>query len=268
MIHASPYFGEKPLDDITEDDIEGYIKYLKEKGLANTSINHNLAIIKIIFNYAEKRNEILYNPLKQIGKLKSDTKEKGTFTNEEAMKLFYSENMVSTIWSNDINNWLLNFTAYRTGMRLGELQALREKDIHEDYISVEHSLDRKYGIKGTKTEKSRSIPINNELKELLYNHIKNNSGDYVFGKDGGNRPIRHDEVYKAFWQATFKIGISKAALKSRKISFHSWRHSFTTRLVAQGIAKPMIKAMTGHSSGEMLEHYTHIGIEELNKIAI
>jgi site-specific recombinase XerD len=261
-----PFFRGKALDTITAQDIEAFIKHLKSKGLSNTTVNHNLKLVNIIFAYAHKRNEIDYNPIQEVIKLKSDTRAKGILPNVEIQRLLFDKTEVEKIWGRDRNNWLLNLTAYKTGCRLGELQALRKKDIHEGYISVSHSMDRKYGMKSTKTNKSREIPINQELEALLRSHICTNSGEYVFGKDGGTRPIRHDEVYKAFWGACENIGLSRESLKTRRITFHSYRHGFSTRMVSEGVAEPLVRAMTGHSSQRMLEHYTHIGIAELQKI--
>jgi site-specific recombinase XerD len=264
--HTFPFFTGKALDTINAQDIESFIKYLKDKGLSNTSVNHNLKMVNIIFNYAERRNEISYNPMQQIIKLKSDTKEKGMFSDKEIQKLLFSNNAITEIWNGNKNNWLMNLTAYKTGCRMGEIQALRKIDIQDGYIIIEHSLDRKYGMKSTKTNKSREIPISRDLEDLLRNHTMLNFGDYIFGKEYGTRPIRHDEVYKAFWCAAEHIGISREELKSRRITFHSYRHDFSTRMLSQGIAEPLVRAMTGHSSPSMLQHYTHIGIQELKKI--
>jgi integrase len=118
-------------------------------------------------------------------------------------------------------------------------------------------------MKSTKTNKSREVPISAELQDLLQKHIDHNLGEYVFGRDYGRRPIRHDEVYSAFWAAAACIGLTREQLKERRITFHSYRHGFSTRMVASGVAEPLVRAMTGHSSPRMLEHYTHIGLQEL-----
>jgi site-specific recombinase XerD len=264
--HSVPFFRGKALDIITAQDIEDFIKHLKNKGLSNTSVNHNLKLINIIFSYAHKRNEIDYNPVGEVIKLKSDTKEKGILSKVEIQKLLLDKSEVEKTWNENRNDWLFNLTAYKTGCRLGELQALCKNDILDGYILVSHSMDRKYGMKSTKTNKSREIPINQELEALLRSHIGANSGEYVFGRENGTRPIRHDEVYKSFWSACQKIGLSKEDLKTRRITFHSYRHGFSTRMVSEGVAEPLVRAMTGHSTQRMLEHYTHIGLQELRQI--
>jgi integrase len=264
--HTIPFFKDKTIDSITSNDIEGFIVYLKDKGLSNISINHNLKLLNVILNYALKRNEISYNPMKQVVMLKPDSLEKGRFTKEEARKLFTEPDSLDHVWAGNQNDWLMNLTAYKTGCRLGELQALRKDDIKDGYILVQHGFDRKYGMKSTKTNRTREVPINENLCALLYRHIADRSGEFVFGQNDGNRPIRHDEVYKAFWAAAGRIGLSRDALKERRITFHSYRHGFSTRMLAEGVAEPLVRAMTGHATQRMLDHYTHIGLEELRQV--
>jgi integrase len=263
--HIIPFFQGKTLDNIRASDAEAFIACLKQKGLSNVSINHNLKILRLIFGWAEKKNDIDYNPFKEVMNLKSDCKEKGMFTSDEIFKLLLDKTRVEEVWANNRNDYLMNLVAYKTGARLGELQALQKSDLQDGYIIIQHSLDRKYGLKSTKTGKVRQIPIQSELLLVMKRHAALNEGDFVFGKDSGRRPIRHDEVYTAFHAAALRIGLTKEALQARHISFHSYRHGVATRLTAANVAPAMIRAITGHSTQAMLDHYTHIGIPELRQ---
>jgi hypothetical protein len=146
--HAQPYFKNKRIDVISATDIEGFLQMLKSKGYSNITINHHLKTLKVIFKDAHKRNNILYDPCQTILLFKSDTKEKGLFTSQEVSKLF-NPATIKEIWGAQ-DFYVLNYLAYCTGMRLGEIQALQKEDIKDNYILVTHSWDRKYGIKGTK----------------------------------------------------------------------------------------------------------------------
>ncbi|GHU02085.1 hypothetical protein FACS1894147_03200 [Spirochaetia bacterium] len=192
--HAFPFFADKPLDTITATDIEAYIRHLKNKGLSNTSVNHSLKMLRVIFGWAKRKNILAHNPMNEIINLKSDTKEKGMFTENEAASLLLGAVALETVWEGNETMYLLNLTAYKTGMRLGELQALRKEDIQAGYITVRHSFDRKYGLKSTKTGKVREIPIAMDLQEKLRHHTNRIFGDYIFGVESGTRPVRHDEI--------------------------------------------------------------------------
>lgn len=266
--HIIPFFTEKKLSEIKSEHIEIFIRHLKaDKHLTNTTVNHLLSILSIIFSWALKHNYITNNPMSGTMKLKSDTKEKGIFTDEEIEKLLLSPNALQAVWNNDYSVWLLNLTAYKTGCRMGELQALQKKNVREGMLIIENSWDRIHGLKGTKTGKTRFLPIDQHLMQLIQGLMKKSFGDFVFGKDSGRRVIRHDEIYKSFFLAIENIGLSKEALQSRNITWHSYRHSFASKAIAKGIAPALVKAYTGHATNNMLDHYTHIGAEDLRHIA-
>ena len=65
----------------------------------------------------------------------------------------------------------------------------------------------------------------------------------------------------AFYKAMEKIGISEAERQRRGITFHSWRHKFTTDCVRSNMHPEKIMALTGHHSMEMLSRYTDLNAE-------
>jgi len=85
-----PYFGHLRIDSISPNHIEAWIRWLKEKGLSNLSINHYLKNLKLIFNEAERMTHIFLNPGKPINLLAVDSAEKGILTESETDKLFGS----------------------------------------------------------------------------------------------------------------------------------------------------------------------------------
>jgi len=266
--HIIPFFTGKKISEIKSEHIEIFIQHLKaDKHLTNTTVNHLLSILSIIFSWALKHNDITNNPMSGTMKLKSDTKEKGILSDEEIETLLLAPAALKTIWNNDYSVWLLNLTAYKTGCRMGELQALQRKNVRDGLLIIENSWDRNHGLKGTKTGKTRYLPIDQHLTKLLQNILRKSFGDFVFGKDSGRRAIRHDEIYKSFFLAIEKIGLTKQDLKSRNITWHSYRHSFASKAIAKGIAPALVRAYTGHSTNNMLDHYTHIGAEDLRQIA-
>lgn len=66
----------------------------------------------------------------------------------------------------------------------------------------------------------------------------------------------------AFYKAMDKIGISEAERKKRGITFHSWRHKFTTDCVLSNMHPEKIMTFAGHKSREMLARYTDLDNEK------
>jgi integrase len=258
-----PYFGKYDLDRITVSLIEKWLIHLKEKDYANISVNHHLSTLKVIFNEAFRRGDIGVNPVLVVRPLADDCKEKGIFTKDEVKKLF-GKNCLETVWGGNEMYYLYNLTASQTGMRIGEIQALQKEDIHPDHIDVKHSWDRIYGIKGTKTNKPRFVPITAELYQGLSKLASTQTeGNFLFSGCGGKTPIDHSIVYKWFRRALDNIGVPEKMRNERNISFHSWRHYVNSQLRTNGVPDSIVQSITGHSDLKMTEHYTHVQLSDM-----
>jgi integrase len=260
-----PYFGTYPLDKINVTLIEKWLAKLKADGYKNVSINHHLAALKVIINEAFRRGDISVNPALAVRPLAEDSKVKGVFSKEEAEKLA-SPDGILTVWEGNEMHYTLNLLAKQSGMRLGEIQALLKTSIYPDHIEVCHSWDRIYGLKGTKTNKPRQIPISTEL----YNRLEaiaadQKDGDFIFSMNGGTSPIDHSIIYKWFKRALANIGIPEKTRAERNLSFHSWRHFVNTELRTSGIPDPIVQSITGHADIKMSEHYTHVQLEDMSE---
>lgn len=160
---AIPFFKNKPINLITPKDIEAWLKLEQQTGISNSTLNKRIKTLRIIFNEAYRLGDISFNPFTRIQMFCSDTKPKGILTEHEVKQLFKSSGSRS-LWKNDLT-YLFNLLAVSTGMRLGEIQALRFEDLSKGLITVRHSYDVKYGLKETKTNTVRQIPITMELNE-------------------------------------------------------------------------------------------------------
>ena len=60
-----------------------------------------------------------------------------------------------------------------------------------------------------------------------------------------------------------KVGID---YKKDNLLFHSFRHYFNTRLVADGVESEKIRSVIGHESKEMTERYLHLSVKDLENI--
>jgi len=84
-------------------------------------------------------------------------------------------------------------TALNTGMRKGEILALRwtDVDFDNDYIKVRHTI--------SKSKKSRKVPISSYLRRLLLEQkLKTQSSDYVFLNPEGSPYNRPDSLKRCF----------------------------------------------------------------------
>ena len=261
-----PYFGKYFMKDITTAHIEDWLLIQKRTGVSNLTVNHYLSTLRVIFNEAFRKSDIPANPIAAVKPLSEDTRRKDTLTRQEVSKLF-EEAARAKIWGNELH-YLFNLTASQTGMRIGEIQALRIENLHDDHIVVKHSWDRRYGLKGTKNGKERIVPINDSLSKVLrgFYRIQGASEPYIFSVSAGHQPIDHKAIYKWFYRALERIGIDKKSREERNVTFHSWRYYVNTQLSARGVPESMIQAIIGHSDGKMTKHYTNYNMEDLKRI--
>ena len=143
-----PYFKDMLLCQIDGETLQKFVVYLKiDKKLAASTVNSaQNAAIKAL-RYANRKRIIKSFDFNNVLRAGGKAKDRGVLERDEAEKLFSLE------WPNPRSR-LAALIAYNTGMRLGEIRALRVCDIHENYISVNHSWSsRKNKQKSTKTRK-------------------------------------------------------------------------------------------------------------------
>jgi integrase len=259
-----PYFNKQDIRLINAKQIDDFIFSLKKENYSNKTINHVITTLKNIFHYATINNTIEVNPCTGIKPFKSTSREKGILTREELKSLFSSE-CQTKIWP-DMMHYILNYVAATTGMRLGEILALQPQDISDTKITVSHSYNSLDGLKGTKTAKTREIPIPEKLKFLLTDYCYGKRKDeFIFSANHGSNPVDHKTIYRWYWRALNAVGIDKSERLRRRISFHSYRHGYNTILLEEGIAPETVRLLTGHSAA-MTSHYSHIKQQNVPKV--
>jgi integrase len=87
----------------------------------------------------------------------------------------------------------------------------------------------------------------------------------VFSEDGGKSPLAYFRLRKTLQKAMVAIGISLEDQKSRGLGLHAFRHWVNTSLRGK-VSDDIIRAMTGHVTEEMTEHYTSHRLEDLSPI--
>ena len=154
-----------------------------------------------------------------------------------------------------------------TGLRLGELCALKWKDIDfgNRMVSVNQTVQRLYREGGKtktvlletepKSEYSRrEIPLPVMILEL-FEKIRH-EGNYVFGKD---KPMEPRTL-----QNHFKRLLKKAGLKHK--NFHALRHTFATNCIESGADIKSLSEILGHSDVQIsLNRYVHPSMDSKRK---
>ena len=262
--HWRDYFDpETRLVDVTKDDLRDFQLTLKDKNLAPKSINSILTVGTVAFKWATDREELTTNPAKGLRKFSGASKKRDILNPEEVQQVF------SASWD-DERSRVGNLLAMTTGLRAGEVVALRKEDIQGDKLMVRHSWSFSDGLKAPKNGEERVVPLLPQVKEELLKLLKSSRyGDegFIFYGTAKDKPMNIDvlnkgltAVYVAMKLPEDKLGNIeeqekiREAMIDRGICFHSWRHFYATHL-ADKIELRTVQLATGHKTPAMAAHY-------------
>ena len=250
-----PYnIANKRANQLTLNDLQMYFNELQEKFSANT-IKKTYVQIHSCFKFAIIQGILNKNPCLGVTLQKEKKKEKYNVFSKQEQEL-----ILNTLNKKDIVDCLIYFTFY-TGLRLGEVLALKWTDVKDKMLSVERQYNRtvrttdigvsklSYEFKDLKTKNSkREIPIPNKALELLDGLPK--TCDLIFNDDG--KPIERKRPQRRMTALCKKLNLEHR-------SFHSIRHSYATRLFESDVAIKIVQSLMGHSDmATTMDIYTHV----------
>jgi integrase len=264
--HYRPYFKSTLLCQINEESLQEFIIYLKtQKHLAASSINSIRNVSMKALRYAKSKKMIKYFDFDAVIRAGGKAAERGVLENEEVDKLFNAK------WTS-IRSRIAAFISYHTGMRIGEIRALRVCDIHPDRISVRHSWARLSKNKSTKNKEIRDIPILPAVYDEILSYIKQmnffNLNSLLIPGRNPEIPLDSHLIRDNFYSVLDKLGIDEKTRKERNIVFHSFRHLLAKNLIEKGANKAIGMKIMGQKTSRIFDHYAdHTDKETFRQMA-
>jgi integrase len=270
-----PFFGDTPLDKITDKDVNKWLMGFAERVVVkdgkketmryrNTYANSAFGTFGVMLGEAVRRGLIAANPCEKVKKLKNDRKEIKILTREEVQKLFPED--YKAVWGRNKIACVANRLASLTGMRIGEILGLRVEYVFDDYILVCGQYGANGYIPHTKTKEDREIMLIPEMIGELKNLMAPNGKGFVFSTNGGVKPVSKTNIRRTFRIALNKIGITKEEVVRRALTIHGWRHFVNTDLLSQGYSIAQVQAVTGHKSLKSTEGYNHLKAQQISDV--
>jgi integrase len=260
-----PYHGKKCLDEITSKDCEELLAAWQDKGLSRKTINNKASIYRVMLGEAERLGVIprASSPWARVEGFKPTPHAKGILSIEEARALL-NPATIATIWNDNQLYYSASLLASVTGLRLGEVLALRREHLFSDHVHVAGSWG-KLGLQPTKTKRVDDIPLPAFVFQTIMSWCAWDG--YVFSFKLGEKPASGNRVNDALSAALGEIGITPEERTRRVISFHSWRAFANTYMRAAGISGEKVRQLTRHASPEMTEHYSAFRLEDFKDVA-
>jgi integrase len=280
-------FGDRPIAEIKTANIEDFIADLRKprivnrrpepRTLTNASINRTIELLRHMLNWAVGREYLDRTPFRRgtetlIRKLREDNKRRRRLTEEEEARLL------------DIAPPFLRsmiITALDTGMRQGEMLALRFDDIDWKRQLIV--------LRGptTKSRKTHAVPIATTRLHAVLKWLQLDAAGQekpaealVFSDETGEAVGRFRTAWvtavlkshdvKPEWKTYGWTALTpECAEQFRRINlhWHDLRHEYASRLVEKGVPLAQVRDLLGHASITTTERYDNQKLENLRAAA-
>ena len=246
---------EKNLNElqITKGEVKEFILEINKEGISARSQSRIISGIKAFYKYLILEDYIKVNPTELIESPKIGIKLPDTLSVSEIDDLISAIDLSHP--QGERNRAILE-VLYSCGLRVSELTNLKLSNIRfkEGYVKVVGKGNKeRFAPIGSSAIKYLNIYLN-EIRN--HQNIKKGSKDIIFLNRRGNKLTRV-MIFTIIKQLAEKIGLKK------KISPHTFRHSFATHLIEGGADLRAIQEMLGHESITTTEIYTHLDKEFL-----
>lgn len=241
--HMEPFFGERPVEKIGPDWISRYIATKKREGLATKTITNHLAFLHGLFSFALKRGWAPSNPVASVDRPRAP----GGDPDIRFFDLGELEALLRAVPDDYLGptDFALYLTAAMTGLRQGELIALRWIDVdwQAGRIRVRRNFTRqRFGTPKSKRS-SRSVPTADRVAAALERHFKRSAfqgdEDLVFCHPQTGNPLDASKLRKRYKKALKRVAL-------RPVRFHDLRHTFGTLCAAAGVPMRTLQEWMGH----------------------
>jgi len=245
--HLLPAFGALPVEDITPDMVETWKLTLRMSNATKIKI---LTILYGVMERARKRHRLPTNPVREVEKPRREGGQ------GDELQFYSPEEVHALVRAAETEqDAALFLTAAFTGLRRGELVALRWRDVDfpNSVIRVAGSYSEGH-LTRPKSNKVRSVPmapeVATELAKLGQRDRSTADDDLVFPGTTGAY-LDASALYRRFMAAARRAEL-------RRLRFHDLRHTFGTTMAANPrIDMRRLQEWMGHADISTTLRYSH-----------
>jgi integrase len=272
--------GEKPVQAVTEDDVEAFVRHLVTLGRASSTRNHYVQLIRAMSKWAVRKG---YRSTPLVGDGSDVVRRKKEAQRSRRLEPGEEEKLLGAAGP---HLQALIIAALESCCREGELLSLRWGDVSLARGEIILRAER------TKDRENRIIPISNRLRKVLEMRRAGPDGEpllssaYVFGDEIGSRvgsvrrawqtAVLRAHGHKPVWiwkrkqvpsdkGSTNLSSESQAAYRGIDLHFHDLRHEGGSRLLEAGWPVHHVQHMLGHASLQQTSTYLNTTLRGLHE---
>ncbi len=256
--YAESHLADTAPEDISFPQLQEYLYQLSKQKFSERSQARWVSSIKAFFKYLVEDEIRTDNPAVLLEGPKLGLYLPDTLSFDDIERIITAIDVSTDLGK---RNQCMIEVLYGCGLRVSELIDIKISNINfkENYLKVDG-----------KGDKSRFVPLADYTTRLIRDYIRNVRSQYKINKkfedvlflNSRGSAMSRVIVFIIIKELTEKAGISK------RISPHTFRHSFATHLLQNGADLRYIQEMLGHSSITTTEIYTHLKTEELRDVIL
>lgn len=275
-----PQIGDIQLQALSSDDIQAMITALKAEEKSYSTIKKAYDCMNAVLKHAVIADDIVKNPMLLVQmpeKKVFEQHEIRAFTKEETLAIVEEAGRTYSTGKPIYANGDAFILMLNTGLRIGELSALRKTDWDEEKQELHV---RRTAVKVKKRDEDgeaaggytlasnttktysgdRIIPLNKTATEALKRIAGKRPGSEMLFSDS-DKPVDPHNLQKSFYAILANIGIEKTGI-------HALRHTFASFLFAKGVDVKTVSRILGHANVQItLNTYIHM-IKDADKNAV
>ena len=239
------HYGLKKVSDYKREFIENFIR---NSTLSSCTLNRYVTHLKYFGKFLINENYLAHDNISAIKKPKAINKVK-----KRALAINELEQLFKTVQEMMPQNFNILYFLSLTGFRKMEAVSLEWENINFNNRTIKiydkpHLKFNKVPFK-TKWCSSRTIPMSNDVYELLSN-IKRTSS-FVFVNKFGN--TLHNNLSR-----DFKIAVTSSGIyRSQDVCLHSLRHTWISHAINRGLDIRSVMEYAGHKNIQVTQGYSH-----------
>jgi integrase len=252
--YAKQVIGKKPLRKVTTSDVRTFLDHIERtnrsrqppREVSPTTLAKHLRQLGVCLEAAKAERRIGENPVRLLAasaRPKVQKKRPSYFTNDELARLWPELEDLPVI------SYLCRL-AVATGMRFGELAALRWGDVNllDGDVVVSRTYVPGIGEKRTKGGEPRTLDLTPQAKRLLEEwHAQTDGEGLVFAREAGGHQDG-GQLLSVLYAAMERAHIPRIGERGGKRTFHSFRNTFARIALEGGAQLTWVQAQLGHSS--------------------
>ena len=260
--HLSNILGlNKDINSISIIELRNTIGELSREKYSTLSINRYIASARGFFAYCKKQKIIEYNPALELKNLKTPKYLPVYMTQKELDDICNIPEKINILWP--ARDKAIFEMFYSSGCRVSELASLTFKNFNRDFTSA---------VITGKGKKMREVYFEKDSVIALKKYLLDRKTRFPESFKGGNAYVPNIFLnYRG--ESLSSRGIQYIVSRysgpegtNKKITPHSFRHTFATLMLNNGADVRMIQKMLGHSSINTTQKYTHLNKRKLKAI--